>query len=412
VVIIKGNYQWEGRNTTSTDRIKGLIWRILNHPEGFTGEIMMCDNTQDIGTGIGHTDNNSEDPAQSIVNVIRTFKGKGYPVRFWDWNSIFDVVADEYSAGDYSDGYVYDPLSKVTYPKFKSKVNGEYVSLAHGVWDSLSASYDSSRLTIIDFPVLKAHMWNGATVALKNWIGVMTIAYATERYGGFNAMHNSYLFGAYALTARILAETWPDLTIVDAAWTATHDQYSPLGFVNTDMLLASTDPAAVSWYAAKHILTPIADYPEETDPDRPGSDYNTNLNHWTGWLQAAGFPVTIDSAEISVYDREVLVTTSVDGAVPAAAPRLVLHPNAPNPFNPRTSISFDLGAPGRVELSVYDVTGKLVRGLIRGEERSAGRHAVLWDGTDDRGRPVASGAYFSRLRSGGQERRGKLLLLR
>ena len=44
VVVVKGNFQWTSWNTTSTDRIKGLIWQILNHPDGFTGEILVCDN--------------------------------------------------------------------------------------------------------------------------------------------------------------------------------------------------------------------------------------------------------------------------------------------------------------------------------------------------------------------------------
>ncbi|MCE7858093.1 MAG: hypothetical protein DYG97_16470, partial [Ignavibacteria bacterium CHB3] len=50
IVIIKASFQWDFRNTTSTDRIKGLIWQILQHPDGFTGEILIGDNTQCIPT--------------------------------------------------------------------------------------------------------------------------------------------------------------------------------------------------------------------------------------------------------------------------------------------------------------------------------------------------------------------------
>ena len=64
IVIIKGSFQWDFRNTTSTDRIKGLIWQILQHPDGFTGEILVGDNTQ--WASIGEDDNNSED-TQSIA---------------------------------------------------------------------------------------------------------------------------------------------------------------------------------------------------------------------------------------------------------------------------------------------------------------------------------------------------------
>jgi len=70
--IIKGTFQWNSRNPTSTDRVKGLIWHILNPPDGFSGEILVCDNTQQIGTGINENDNNSEDPLQSIPDVVST----------------------------------------------------------------------------------------------------------------------------------------------------------------------------------------------------------------------------------------------------------------------------------------------------------------------------------------------------
>jgi hypothetical protein len=98
VVIIKGNFQWWSRSSTSADRIKGLIRQILIHPSGFTGEIMVCDNTQ--GYEVDDDDNNSEDPNQSIVDVVNTFRAKGYPVSVTDWDNMFSAVASEYSTGD------------------------------------------------------------------------------------------------------------------------------------------------------------------------------------------------------------------------------------------------------------------------------------------------------------------------
>ncbi|NIT60095.1 MAG: DUF362 domain-containing protein, partial [Aliifodinibius sp.] len=297
-VVIKGNFQWTSRNTTSTDRIKGLIWQILQHPEGFSGEILVCDNTQDIGTGVGENDNNSEDSNQSIIDVVSTFFSKGYPVYTLDWNYIWSTVADEYTAGDYSDGFVYESTSKISYPKFRSPSGNYYISLRYGIWDSLSASYDLSRLCIIDFPVLKAHSWAGATIAVKNWIGTLTTAHANSRYGGWNSMHTNYLFAPYALVARVMAVTYPKLSIIDAAWTTTDGPVNLSWVQNTQMLLASTDPVASSWYAAKYILTPIARFPNATDPDRIGSTYNRCLNNWKTFLSdSAGFPCTMDSLE-------------------------------------------------------------------------------------------------------------------
>jgi len=307
VVIIKGNWQWTSRNTTSTDRVKGLIRQILNHPDGFTGEILLCDNTQDIGTGINENDNNSEDPNQSIPDVRNTFYAKGYPVHYLDWNYIWSAVANEYSTGDYNDGYVYESSTKITYPKFRSPSGDYYISMRFGIWDSLSLEYDPSRLCIIDFPVLKAHSLAGATIAVKNWIGTLTTAYADARFGSWNNMHNNYFFSAYALVARVMAVTFPKLSIVDAAWTTTYGPNNLTWVQNTKMLAASTDPVAVSWYTAKFILTPIARYPAQTNPDNPGGSYNVKLTNWTTFLHdSAGLACTKDSSEISVYDRGIL----------------------------------------------------------------------------------------------------------
>lgn len=304
IVIIKGNFQWTSRNTTSTDRIKGLIWQILNHPDGFSGEILVCDNTHGVGTGINDQDNNSEDIAQSIPDVVNTFYAKGYPVYCVDWTSIWDVVASEYSEGDYNDGYVYETDTKISYPKFRSPSEDYYISLRYGIWDSLSAEYDSSRLCIIDFPVLKAHMMAGATVAVKNWIGMLTTAYWNDRYGSWNDMHYVYFWGTYALVGRVMAVTFPRLVIVDAAWTSTYNANSLDWLENTGMLVASTDPVAASWYAAKFILTPIARYPSYTDPE--WGRYGTTLERWTAYLNdSAGVPCTKDSSEISVYNRRI-----------------------------------------------------------------------------------------------------------
>jgi len=306
VVIIKGNYQWTAQNTTNTDRVKGLIRQILLHPDGFTGEIIVCDNTQEIGTGILDNDNNSDDSEQSIEDVVNTFYAKGHPVYLLDWNIYWNVVVDEYSAGDDASGYVYEADTKVTYPKFLTPSGEHRVSLRYGVWDPVSETYDASRLCIIDFPVLKAHVLAGATIAVKNWVGVLTTAYADERYGGWNQMHSTYIFGGYALVARVIAVTYPDLTIVDATWTSGWGPSNLAHLTNTKALVASTDPVAASWYAAKFILTPVAVEPDQTNPDLPSSTYSKCLSRWTGFLvDSAGFACTMDSSAMSVYGREV-----------------------------------------------------------------------------------------------------------
>ena len=71
--------------------------------------------------------------------------------------------------------------------------------------------------------------------------------------------------------------------------------------------------------------------------------------------------------------------------------------NYPNPFNPRTTIIYDLPEQTRVDLVIYDIAGRLVSSPVRGEMRNVGRHRIVWDGRDLNGRVVAAGVYFYRL---------------
>jgi len=118
-------------------------------------------------------------------------------------------------------------------------------------------------------------------------------------------------------------------------------------------------------------------------------------------------------------DHWVFFTTPTPGAAnavsldspPAPADVLQLGPSYPNPFNPGTNIEFLLPAATVVHLQIFDVRGRLVASLIDGA-LAAGRHAVRWDGRDQRGQDVASGAYLVRLTSGREVRSQRIMLLR
>jgi hypothetical protein len=88
-----------------------------------------------------------------------------------------------------------------------------------------------------------------------------------------------------------------------------------------------------------------------------------------------------------------------------------LNPNYPNPFNPMTTISFDLAAPGRVRISIFSIDGRLVRTLVD-EPFIAGRHERVWQGRDDRGRAVASGTYLYRMVGPDVQKTRRMLLIK
>ncbi len=73
--------------------------------------------------------------------------------------------------------------------------------------------------------------------------------------------------------------------------------------------------------------------------------------------------------------------------------------NWPNPFNPATTIAYQLPEKAAVRLNIYDVSGRLIKALVN-ESVEAGRHEVEWDGTDTNGQTAGSGVYFYRLEAG------------
>ena len=90
-----------------------------------------------------------------------------------------------------------------------------------------------------------------------------------------------------------------------------------------------------------------------------------------------------------------------DGEIPNS---YALHSSIPNPFNPQTTISFDLPKQEAVRLAVYDVSGRLVDVLLDGDIAAQGRNEVVWRGRDMAGRVVSAGVYFYRLEAGNQLR--------
>jgi spore coat protein A len=79
----------------------------------------------------------------------------------------------------------------------------------------------------------------------------------------------------------------------------------------------------------------------------------------------------------------------------------VLQPNYPNPFNPSTTVRFELPGHERVLIRVFDARGRLVRVLFD-EQRGPGAHELVWDGRNDQGTTVSAGTYFLELQAGGK----------
>ncbi|MEN8006587.1 MAG: PKD domain-containing protein [Candidatus Krumholzibacteriota bacterium] len=112
---------------------------------------------------------------------------------------------------------------------------------------------------------------------------------------------------------------------------------------------------------------------------------------------------------LTVVDAiKVKALSGVGDVVPV---RYALEQNVPNPFNPMTTIFFELPEATSVRLQVYDISGRLVRSLLNGS-LGAGRQDVVWNGKDDSGQQVAAGVYFYHLNAGSYNETRRMVLVK
>jgi len=161
------------------------------------------------------------------------------------------------------------------------------------------------------------------------------------------------------------------------------------------------------------------------DPDS-WFGWKTSIDHWNDnavWIDAVE-PFMGDWYELWYPPQHPLYPRAIDLAFALIGPdwtpvpdttvprNFGLRQNTPNPFNPKTEISYDVPADGgRVTIEIFDIAGNRVRTLLD-EFRGAGSHSVFWDGMDDQGQALASGVYFYRLEAPNVQATKKMMLLR
>jgi hypothetical protein len=135
-------------------------------------------------------------------------------------------------------------------------------------------------------------------------------------------------------------------------------------------------------------------------------------NWLDGVSQGWQYYYKITAIDFSGNESDAASAGSASGADITETPQaFALHQNLPNPFNPVTTIGFDIPEKASVKLSIYDVSGRLIRTLVD-QEMEPGRKSIRWNGKDTEGREIASGVYFYRLETPTFNQSKKMILLR
>jgi len=299
VVLIKVNAQWKYRGCTNSDVIRGLIQRILEHPDGFDGEIVLFENGQGGGSldcdtmwGGRYPDTgvhaNAEDESHSFSYLVDSVFADSRVSKY-----LLDPIRNTFISGEDHSVDGCRRLADVSYPCFTT-AKGKRVELREGVWNG--AGYDEN-LKLVNVPVLKHHNGCGITGALKSFYGVLSMS-----DGGFGARHYRGL-GQHCgeMIAKVRA---PMINVLDCIWVSQDALagYPPESTTRLDQLLASTDPVALDYWATKHLLYPI-DENKEHDPD----NFAVLRSHLVQARDAInsvgginGHKVTLDASEINV----------------------------------------------------------------------------------------------------------------
>jgi len=88
-----------------------------------------------------------------------------------------------------------------------------------------------------------------------------------------------------------------------------------------------------------------------------------------------------------------------------------LYPAYPNPFNPVTTLRYDLPEDALINVTIYDMMGRRIKILVNGPQ-SAGYRSVIWDATNDYGKPVSAGIYLYKIQVGEFTQTKKMVLLK
>ncbi len=186
---------------------------------------------------------------------------------------------------------------------------------------------------------------------------------------------------------------------VSVAISAFHAELSRLGVVLRARFASNLTVDAVNVYRTR-----------ESEPWRRTATVPPGASDEFVFEDTAVGPGLVYRYQIGVVDADGEFFSPVETVAIPIVPS-ALEQNRPNPFNPTTTIRFNLAHRGHATVTIWNAEGRRVRTLVD-EELAHGPHEAIWDGRDESGVSVGSGVYFYRLRAGGFVDSKKMVLLK
>jgi hypothetical protein len=316
VVVIKPNVQWWNQGAPNLSALKRIIDLIMSRPGGFNGEVVLAENCHRGSSPWKHAgwaakfSRNSDLKEISNFNDLSQHLKKKYDTRLSNCHliNVQSGAKRVFSPAD-GPGYVYcdgsggvplinlengaqgDNFRSVimTYPIFKSD-RGTIIDFKNGLWEK--GSYTGRLLKFINFAALNHHSTHcGATSAIKNYLGISDLSGGadphnggrlTEQYCNFHSFpFNKWepgpvpgmIGGEIAMFMNTIRRA--DLNIPTAEWVGLASR-TEMPVARTKAVLASKDPVALDYHAAKYVLYPNSEMWLH-DPDNPASPLHQYL---------------------------------------------------------------------------------------------------------------------------------------
>jgi len=314
------------------------------------------------------------DPATSQFNINEIYPQKDptdtHDTYFqpWDTEAPWGVV-DEWG-GDATSGYYPLMVSDWDFPYWDSTVHTE----------AMMFHYNNTKTTEANGQGMLATVWQNSQRARQ------ANEYADPDYA------------AYANTPEICISVSSDN---GAHWS------EPIYLNNVDTpQLAGLKPMWV--YPADKVI-----YVGNVEGHKVGKLGFMFYDDFTWGSNAITPPVhpTADGGQVMFMELQIVFPTSANEDGTNTPVYSSLQQNFPNPFNPETTISFEMLKSANTDLSIYNVKGQLVKTLFNGVA-AKGKTSVVWTGTDNNGSKVSSGIYFYRLNTGDKVETRKMMLMK